>query len=116
MFDGFERISTIRAYCQPGSRFDKLPLRSLLQRTRYFECSNYRDKVYSLLSLISPREAALLPPLYNIPWIEVFAKAIYASIVSEGGYEVWLLSEFSRTTLASDQVGPSISPDIDKTL
>lgn len=95
MADGFYRLDTVRGnYVKrhsPGH--EPMSLQAVLRTARDLGCSDYRDKIYSSFSLVGPQASALLPPLYNITWVEVFAKATYASIVTEKDYWIWLLKD-----------------------
>ena len=57
-------------------------------------CSNPRDKVYSLLSLIDGREASAIETNYKRTCAEIFANATYAAIVAQGNFEILELACF----------------------
>lgn len=51
-------------------------------------CSNPRDKVYSLLSMIDPREARLIQTNYEEPCQRTYAKATFAAIVAQNDVSI----------------------------
>jgi hypothetical protein len=63
-------------------------LSSVTVETQHQNCGDGRDKVYSILSLIDPEEASLVPPDYTIPINEVYARATFASIVVRGCFDI----------------------------
>ncbi|KAK5734913.1 hypothetical protein LTR17_008546 [Elasticomyces elasticus] len=52
--------------------------------TRVAQATDPRDKVYSLLGLIHPEEARLIPPDYTLPVWVVYARATFACIMADG--------------------------------
>lgn len=92
MAEAFGRLDLMRARARLYP-IELASLELLLGYARRSGCSDPRDKVYSLLSLMSPQAATLLPPTYNIPWAEVLAKGTYASIVTEKNFWIWRLKD-----------------------
>ncbi|KAK3657789.1 hypothetical protein LTR56_002168 [Elasticomyces elasticus] len=70
----------------PRSRLHKKlgSLRMSAMSTRLTQCTDPRDKVYSLLGLIPPEEARLIAPNYTLPVWVVYARATFACIMADG--------------------------------
>jgi hypothetical protein len=60
---------------------DDFDLLSLLQRFRHAECSNPRDKVYSLLGLVPDAFRAHIVPDYSKPVLEVYIDSISHTLI-----------------------------------
>ena len=78
---------------------DNKPIGGKVQTTRLGFCPVFcklwdpvagdpRDKVYSILGLVDPREAEMVEPDYSVPWETVFAKATFASISVQNSIEI----------------------------
>lgn len=63
-------------------------LHELATSTIDADCSNLRDRVYCLLSIVSVAESSLIRPDHRMPISGVFATATFASIAGTGGLEI----------------------------
>lgn len=62
-------------------------------------CSNPRDRVYSLLSLIDSREAQAISSDYQEPCEETFARATFAAIKAQKTFKIFELINFDQPRL-----------------
>ncbi|KAK5170185.1 uncharacterized protein LTR77_004770 [Saxophila tyrrhenica] len=62
-------------------------------------CKNPSDKVYSVLSLIDPKEASMMPVDYRLSPVQVFARATYAAIVVQRTFAILELIGFKNTSV-----------------
>ena len=72
---------------------------SILPLTRSFSCSDGRDRVYSLLSLISTREALLIQPDYSQSVTMTYAKATFAAISAYQNFALLLQVHIDRISI-----------------
>jgi hypothetical protein len=94
MADSFSQLDMVRTFSQRSAETTpRWSFAIMLPHLRSVGCSDYRDKVYSMLSLVDPREAARVVPRYNIPWVEVYARATFASISVQQNCDIWRLKE-----------------------
>jgi hypothetical protein len=82
-----------------------------LIRTHGLEAKDFRDRVFSLLSVICRKEAALISVDYSISQDELFARATEASIMARKDYFCLLLAKHPRTIL-SRRPSEDISPQV----
>lgn len=74
---------------------------------REVEATDQRDLIYSLLSLISAREATIIGVDYTIPFSQVCAKATYASIHTRNDHAILRATEGMGTSRRKLQRFPS---------
>lgn len=96
-----ESLFLIKTQLQPSQ---ERSLRGVWPYIKDAECKLQHDKVYSVLSLMDPREADSIKVDYSLPLEILFAQATFSSIAVQRSFAILELIEFEeyqRTTLPS---------------
>ena len=86
-----------------------LSLFDAISSTGGTECKDSRDKIFSLLGLLTTEEAHLIQPNYHDTFAQVFIRATFASIITQHDFKIFALVTVQRPCLTDDL--PTWVPD-----
>lgn len=88
LLEFYYRISDLHGLKVRGENGDIRSLSDAARWVGYAGCQNPADKVYGLISLIDPREVEMIPVNLRQSTAEVFARATFASIITQKNFGI----------------------------